>query len=236
MTSAVIVAAGRGTRMKHSSNLSKQYIDILGKTVVLRTLEKFVKSDVIDEIVIVVMKDEEIYFRENVLKKIDTKKIDTKKTIKLIHGGSERFESSYNGIIATSETSDIVLIHDGVRPFVKLEDIANVVEAVKKFDAAVLAVKSKDTIKLAVDNIIEETPNRENVYMIQTPQGFKRNLLIEAYHHMRTAKDDFMPTDDASVVERYGSKVHIVEGSYENIKITTASDIYFAEAIIKMEN
>lgn len=231
MTSAVIVAAGRGTRMKHSSNLSKQYIDILGKTVVLRTLEKFVKSDVIDEIVIVVMKDEEIYFRENVLKKIDTKK-----TIKLIHGGSERFESSYNGIIATSETSDIVLIHDGVRPFVKLEDIANVVEAVKKFDSAVLAVKSKDTIKLAVDNIIEETPNRENVYMIQTPQGFKRNLLIEAYHHMRTAKDDFMPTDDASVVERYGSKVHIVEGSYENIKITTASDIYFAEAILKMGN
>ncbi|MGL5255745.1 MAG: 2-C-methyl-D-erythritol 4-phosphate cytidylyltransferase [Proteocatella sp.] len=231
MVSAVIVAAGKGTRMNHSSNLSKQYIDILGKTVVLRTLEKFIKSEVIDEIVIVIMKAEETYFKENVLSKIDTKK-----PIKLVHGGSERFESSYNGIIATSETSDIVLIHDGVRPFVKLEEISNMVEAVKKFDAAVLAVKSKDTIKLAVDNIIEETPNRENVYMIQTPQGFKRNLLIEAYQHMRTSKDDFMPTDDASVVERYGTKVHIVEGSYENIKITTASDIYFAEAIIKMEN
>lgn len=230
MVSAVIVAAGKGTRMNHRSNLSKQYIDILGKTVVLRTLEKFIKSEVIDEIVIVIMKAEETYFKENVLSKIDTKK-----PIKLVHGGSERFESSYNGIIATSETSDIVLIHDGVRPFVKLEEISNMVEAVKKFDAAVLAVKSKDTIKLAVDNIIEETPNRDNVYMIQTPQGFKRKLLIEAYEHMRNTKDDFMPTDDASVVERYGTKVHIVEGSYENIKLTTASDLYFAEAIVKME-
>lgn len=231
MTSVVIVAAGRGTRMKHSSNLSKQYIDILGKTVVLRTLEKFVKSEVVDEIVIVVMEAEEAYFRENVLSKIETQK-----PIKLIHGGSERFESSYNGIVATSESSDIVLIHDGVRPFVKLEEIESVVETVKNFDAAVLAVKSKDTIKLAVNNIIEETPNRDNVYMIQTPQGFKRKLLIDSYDHMRNSKDGFMPTDDASVVEKHGTKVHIVEGSYENIKITTASDIYFAEAILKMEN
>ena len=153
MTSAVIVAAGRGTRMNHSSNLSKQYIEILGKTVVLRTLEKFIESEVIDEIVIVIMKDEEDYFRENVLSKIDTKK-----PIKLVHGGSERFESSYNGIIATSEQSDIVLIHDGVRPFIQLEEISAVVEKVSKFEAAVLAVKSKDTIKLAVNNIIEETP------------------------------------------------------------------------------
>lgn len=230
MTSVVIVAAGKGTRMNHSSNLSKQYIEILGKTVVLRTLEKFIESEVIDEIVIVIMKDEDAYFRENILSKIDTKK-----PIKLVHGGSERFESSYNGIIATSENADIVIIHDGVRPFIKLEEISAVVETVSKFEAAVLAVKSKDTIKIAIDNIIEETPNRDNVYMIQTPQGFKRKLLIEAYEHMRSNKDDFMPTDDASVVERYGKKVHIVEGSYENIKLTTASDLYFAEAIVKME-
>lgn len=230
MTSAVIVAAGRGTRMKYKPNISKQHIDILGKSVVLRAIEKFIESESVDEIIIVIIKEEEEYFKKNVLSEINTKK-----PVKLIYGGSERFESSYNGIMATSEKSDIILVHDGVRPFVRVEEIDAVTQKAREAGAAVLAVKSKDTIKIAPNDIIEETPDRENVYMIQTPQGFGRKLLIDAYDSMRSLSCGFAPTDDASVVEKYGQKVHIVEGSYENIKITTVSDVVIAEAILQSE-
>ena len=126
MTSAVIVAAGRGTRMKYNPHVSKQHIDILGKSVVLRTIEKFVENELIDEIILVIIKEEEKYFKENVLNKIRTSK-----PIKLVYGGAERVDSSYNGILATDERSEVVLIHDGVRPFVKESEIRAVIEATK---------------------------------------------------------------------------------------------------------
>jgi len=230
MTSAVIVAAGRGTRMQYKPNISKQHIDILGKSVVLRAIEKFIESESVDEIIIVIIKEEEEYFKKHVLSEISTDK-----AVKLVYGGSERFESSYNGIMATSEKADIVLVHDGVRPFVRVKEIDAVVKKAKEEGAAVLAVKSKDTIKIAPNNIIEDTPDRENVYMIQTPQGFGRELLIASYKNLRSLECGFMPTDDASVVEKYGQKVHLVEGSYENLKITTVSDVVIAEAILQSE-
>lgn len=230
MTSAVIVAAGRGTRMKYKPNISKQHIDILGKSVILRTIEKFLEAESVDEIVLVIIENEEEYFRKNVLSCIVTDK-----PIKLVYGGTERVYSCYNGILATDEAADIVLVHDGVRPFVKTSEINEVVEKARQTGAAVLAVKSKDTIKIAPENIIEHTPDRENVYMIQTPQGFSKDTLIKAYQKLIEAKSDFIPTDDASVVEHFGKKVHIVPGSYENIKITTLSDVVLAEAILKSE-
>ena len=161
MTSAVIVAAGKGTRMKYNPNISKQHIDILGKSVVLRTLEKFVEADSVDEIVLVIIEQEESYFKKYVLSQIETTK-----PIKMVYGGAERVDSCYNGILATAEDADVVLIHDGVRPFVKVSEINAVIEEVRKNGAAVLAVKSKDTIKIAPRNVIEHTPNRENVYLI----------------------------------------------------------------------
>lgn len=230
MTSAVIVAAGRGTRMKYKPNISKQHIDILGKSVVLRTIEKFVEAESIDEIVIVIIKEEEDYFRNNVLNYIETSK-----PVKLVYGGKERVHSCYNGIMATDEKAEVVLVHDGVRPFVKTAEIDEVVKATKESGAAVLAVKSKDTIKIAPKNVIEHTPDRENLYMIQTPQGFQKETLVAAYENLINSKSDFVPTDDSSVVENYGQKVHIVEGSYENIKITTLSDVVLAEAILRSE-
>ena len=230
MTSAIIVAAGKGTRMKSAAGVSKQYIEIMGKPVILRTIEKFTESEAVDEIVIVLMKDDEAYFRENIFSKIKSKK-----TVKIAYGGKERFESSLNGIKATSQDSETILIHDGVRPFVKISEIERVSIRAKETGAAVLAVKAKDTVKLVSDGIIESTPDRERVYLIQTPQGFSRKLLIAAYEDLLNSKDGFMPTDDASVVERYGARVGVVEGSYENIKITTVSDIAFAEAILKTE-
>ena len=230
MTSAIIVAAGKGTRMKSAAGVSKQYIEIMGKPVILRTIEKFTESEAVDEIVIVLMKDDEAYFRENIFSKIKSKK-----TVKIAYGGKERFESSLNGIKATSQDSETILIHDGVRPFVKISEIERVSIRAKETGAAVLAVKAKDTVKLVSDGIIESTPDRERVYLIQTPQGFSRKLLIAAYEDLLNSKDGFMPTDDASVVERYGARVGVVEGSYENIKITTVSDLAFAEAILKTE-
>lgn len=230
MTSAVIVAAGKGTRMKYDPNISKQHIDILGKSVVLRTIEKFVDAKSIDEIILVIIKEEEEYFKTHVLNEIHTDK-----PIKMIYGGSERVHSCYNGILATDEKADVVLIHDGVRPFVKISEIDDVVKTTRETGAAVLAVKSKDTIKIAPSNIIEHTPDRENVYVIQTPQGFDRKTLIDAYDNLNDLECGFVPTDDASVVEKYGKKVHIVEGSYENIKITTVSDVILAEAILRSE-
>lgn len=230
MTSAIIVAAGKGTRMRSAAAVSKQYIEIMGKPVILRTIEKFAESEAVDEIVVVLSKDDEAYFRENIFSKIKSKK-----TVKIAYGGKERFESSLNGIKATSQDSETILIHDGVRPFVKISEIERVSIRAKETGAAVLAVKAKDTVKLVSDGIIESTPDRERVYLIQTPQGFSRKLLIAAYEDLLNSKDGFMPTDDASVVERYGARVGVVEGSYENIKITTVSDIAFAEAILKTE-
>lgn len=230
MTSAIIVAAGKGTRMRSAAAVSKQYIEIMGKPVILRTIEKFAESEAVDEIVVVLSKDDEAYFRENIFSKIKSKK-----TVKIAYGGKERFESSLNGIKATSQDSETILIHDGVRPFVKISEIERVSIRAKETGAAVLAVKAKDTVKLVSDGIIESTPDRERVYLIQTPQGFSRKLLIAAYEDLLNSKDGFMPTDDASVVERFGARVSIVEGSYENIKITTVSDIAFAEAILKTE-
>ena len=230
MTSAIIVAAGKGTRMRSAAAVSKQYIEIMGKPIILRTIEKFAESEAVDEIVVVLSKDDEAYFRENIFSKIKSKK-----TVKIAYGGKERFESSLNGIKATSQDSETILIHDGVRPFVKISEIERVSIRAKETGAAVLAVKAKDTVKLVSDGIIESTPDRERVYLIQTPQGFSRKLLIAAYEDLLNSKDGFMPTDDASVVERYGARVGVVEGSYENIKITTVSDLAFAEAILKTE-
>lgn len=230
MTSAVIVAAGRGTRMKYNPHVSKQHIDILGKSVILRTIEKFVACPQVDEIVLVVLPAEEEYFKKSVLSQIHTEK-----PIRLVHGGTERVDSCYNGIVATDPNSKWVVMHDGVRPFVKVSEIEAVIQKAKIHGAAVLAVKSKDTIKIAPQNIIEHTPDRENMYLIQTPQAFERQILLEAYQHLNASQNAFLPTDDASVVERFGAKVHIVEGSYENIKITTVSDIILAEAILRSE-
>ncbi len=216
--------------MKYDPGVSKQHIDILGKSVVLRTIEKFVEAKSIDEIILVIIQAEEDYYKRHVLSQIRTSK-----PIKLIYGGTERADSCYNGILATDERADIVLIHDGVRPFVKVSEIDAVIESAKQNGAAVLAVKSKDTIKIAPNRIVEHTPERATLYLTQTPQGFERKTLIEAYRSLNDRKDGFMPTDDASVVEKYGKSVHIVEGSYENIKITTLSDILLAEAILRTE-
>lgn len=230
MVSTVILAAGKGTRMQHQQNISKQHIDLYEKSVLQRTLEVFLKTASIDEIVLVISEEEEDYVRSALLSQLETAK-----PIRIAHGGAERVFSAYQGICATDENAELVLIHDGVRPFVRVEEIEGVIQAARAQGAAVLAVPAKDTIKLAVDGVITHTPDRSQVYQIQTPQGFRRSLIQESYERLIAAQSDWIPTDDASVAEHFGYPVHIVQGSYENIKITTASDLAVAEAFLRME-
>lgn len=232
MVSVVIVSAGKGTRMKNNNNISKQHIDIFGKSIIVRTIEKFFYLNSINEIILVINSDEEEYFNNKVLNLFGYSS-----KIKLVYGGKERFESVYLGLKKVSPESDIVLVHDGVRPFVTKDNIENIIYYSRKYGAATLAVKSKDTIKYVKDKKINGNIDREYSYMIQTPQGFKKDILLDSYNKFKNGEfgEEFFPTDDSSLVNKNGMDVYVVEGDYNNIKITTISDIIVAEAISKME-
>lgn len=221
-TTAIILSAGSGKRM--NSNIAKQYLEIKDKPIIVYTIEKFLFQD-IDEVIVVTKKDDLEFFE----KLISGEQF---KNIKLVIGGRERSESVFNALKDISEDTEIVIIHDGVRPFIKREVIKENINSAKKYGAVITAVKTKDTIKIVQDNKIKETPNRENLYMAQTPQTFRKDIIKRAYNEF---KIDEKATDDSVLVENIGIDVHIVEGSYENIKITTKEDLIIAEAIINNE-
>ncbi|MCX7695343.1 MAG: 2-C-methyl-D-erythritol 4-phosphate cytidylyltransferase [Caloramator sp.] len=223
MVTALIVAAGKGKRMGLGYN--KQYLLIDGKEVIARTIDIFEEADFIDNIVVVVSKDEIEYFKENIIDRYGYKKVD-----KLVCGGEERQHSVYNGLIECKD-SDIVIIHDGARPFVKKEHILETINRAKTFGASALAVKAKDTVKLVKGDFFEETLDRDSIYFIQTPQTFQYELIMRAHEHAK--EKGIIATDDTSLLEQLGKKVAMVEGSYDNIKITTKEDIYLAELILK---
>lgn len=225
MNSAVIVAAGMGKRMQ--SNINKQYIKLRDKEVVAHTIEVFDKNDNIDEIIVAVREDEEEFFVEHVLNKYNFDK-----KIKIAHGGNERQDSVYNGLKKVSKECNIVLIHDGARPFVSDAIINNSIEEAIENKAVVVGVPVKDTIKVLDDkNIITNTPNRKYVWAVQTPQSFDYELLMKSYDN--AFENNFFGTDDAMLVENMGYNVKMIMGSYENIKMTTKEDLNFAEQILK---
>lgn len=223
MVTALIVAAGKGKRF--GAGFNKQYFNILGKEIIARTLEKFEDMDFIDNIVVVVSNDEIEYFNENIVKKYAYKKIK-----RVVAGGEERQHSVYNGLLESKE-ADIVVIHDGARPFVKKEQVLKAIDEARIHGASALAVNVKDTIKVAEGGYFTHTPNRSTLYAVQTPQVFKYDIIINAHEFAR--KNNIITTDDTSLVELIGQKVRIVDGSYDNIKITTPEDIYLAEMILK---
>ena len=150
----------------------------------------------------------------------------------MTYGGKERQDSVYNGLKCLDKDTDTVLIHDGVRPFVKSEDIEKTIRSVSEWECCVLGVKVKDTIKICDSNgITINTPDRSSLWIAQTPQAFKYDTIMSAYES--AFGEGFYGTDDAMIAERYGRKIKMVEGSYENIKITTPEDIYIGEAIIR---
>ncbi len=159
-------------------------------------------------------------------------KYNFSKVQKIIDGGETRQDSVYNGLKALSPDVDIVVIHDGARPLVEETLIQDSIEAAQKNGAVIAAIPLKDTVKKSQKNFfIKETLNREEIWRAQTPQTFKYDMILSAYH--QAYKDKFCATDDAAIVERYGHKVKMIIGSEENIKITTPFDIIIAENFLK---
>ena len=225
---AIVLAAGQGSRM--GTKVQKQYLEILGKPVLYYSLDAFEQSDIIDEIILVVGEGQEAYCQKEIVDKYGFEKVT-----KVVLGGKERYESVYLGLAALQQDSiDYVFIHDGARPFVNEEMLARAYQSVKECDACVVGMPSKDTIKVVDEkNVVIETPERRFLWQVQTPQVFAYELIKDAYFELMEQKD-IKVTDDAMVLEQVkGLPVKLVEGSYENIKITTPEDLYIAEAFLK---
>lgn len=221
---AVIVAAGKGKRMNLGHN--KQYILLRNKPILVYTLEVFERNSNIDEIILVVPKNELIYCQKEIVEKHHIKKV-----LLLVAGGEERRDSVYEAIKNLSTDTDIVLIHDGARPFISRDIVDKCINEARNSDAVVVAVPVKDTIKTVNENLeVVCTHKREDLWAIQTPQAFSHSLIKNAYEEGILKKSN--STDDAMMVEALGHKVKIVLGSYENIKITTQEDLIIAEQIL----
>ena len=227
MNGVVIVAAGTGSRM--NIGINKQFIKLEGKEIIAYTIEKFYNNSNIEDIVVVVKEDESEFFKKEILDKYNFK------NIKIAYGGKERQDSVYNGLKLLDEKCDVVLIHDGARPFVSDKIIDKSIEEAKEHKAIVVGVPVKDTIKV-IDNDknIVDTPNRSVLWAVQTPQTFDYNILIDAYKD--AFKNKFYGTDDAMLVERIGYKVKMLEGSYNNIKITTQEDLNIGSQILRVQD
>ena len=225
-STAIVLAAGQGKRM--GTKIQKQFLEIDGKPILYYSLFAFQKSAIIDEIILVTGEDMIDYCKESIVEKYHFSKVT-----KVVSGGAERYHSVWNGL-QLIDHDGFVFIHDGARPFVN-EDIMNrAYAAVAEHRACVVGMPVKDTIKIANENgFAIETPNRSLVWAVQTPQVFDVDLIKEAYAKLME-KDDIPVTDDAMVAEcMLGIQVKLVEGSYENIKITTPEDLVIAESFLK---
>ncbi|KAA8995985.1 2-C-methyl-D-erythritol 4-phosphate cytidylyltransferase [Paenibacillus spiritus] len=214
---AVIVAAGRGTRMGTAE--SKQYLLLRGKPIVVHTLEAFQRHERISEIILVTGEGEVERCKEWV------QAYGLTKVAAVLPGGSERQHSVHRGLKALG--TEWVMVHDGVRPFVEAAQIDACFLEAQRTGASVLAVPVKDTIKQVDGGVVVSTPDRSSLWAIQTPQTFRLSELLAAYESAE--REGFVGTDDSSVAERSGIRVAVVEGSYANIKITTPEDLDFAE-------
>ena len=219
MTTAIILAAGRGTRMKTS--VPKQFLDLGGEPMFMKSLRVFEESDVIDEIFLVTSEEYVEYCRQVIAKAGKFRKVRD-----VIIGGERRSDSVYNALLAC-EGTDYVMIHDGARPYVTEAILERTDRAVRVYSAAAVGVPSKDTVKIADnDGFAASTPDRSRVWLIQTPQAFSYKLIREANDLLRAEGRMDSVTDDAMIVEASGlARVKLVEGAYSNIKITTEEDM-----------
>lgn len=231
MVTAIIVASGWGKRLGYPEG--KQFLDLLGRPVVSYSISAFISHPYVDIVLVVINPEDknkfikmkkELYFQER----------------KLRHcfGGKERLESVKKGlekarsIMAESFDDSVILIHDGARPLITEEVITRVIKGVEKFGSAVCGILTTDTVKVVKNGRVLDTPDRRNLYLAQTPQGFRGSILWASYQGI-SLKRDYLPTDDSSVVESKGFPVYMVEGSRENIKLTTESDLAIIREIMK---
>jgi len=221
---AVIAAGGSGRRMQLPGN--KVFFPLLGKPVLSHTLEVFDSCEQISEIVVVVPREEIESCRHMVVKAACLKT-----PVKVVAGGKERQDSVRCGILAAAEDCDYVVVHDGARPLLTSSLLERVLREGITWGAAVAAVPLKDTVKIGDSKgFVVDTPDRHTLWSVQTPQVFKKDVLVAAHEFARSS--GALGTDDASLVEELGNRVKIVSGEYENIKITTPEDLEIAEAIL----
>ena len=220
---AIIPAAGEGRRMGRA--VEKQFLHLHGVPVLAHTLGVFDKSPEVDDVVLVVAPQQRQALKESVLGPYPCRKL-----LGVVDGGSERQDSVASGLDAVPGDSELVVVHDGVRPLVSVDLLGAVLKAANEHGAALAAIPAGDTVKRARGEVVVETLERETIWLAQTPQAFQASLLRSAYE--KAFRDKIMVTDDAALVESLGVSVHLVPGSPENIKVTTPTDLVIAEALL----
>ena len=222
---AIIVAAGKGLRMNDSQK--KQYLCVAGVPVIVHTLRVFSSCDAIDKISLVVPKEDLDFCRDKIISVAGSVK-----EIILVAGGPRRQDSVYNGLRTIPANDSIVLIHDGVRPLVTPDQLNACINAAHKYGACILGVPAFDTLKrVNTAGTIAQTLDRDTIWLAQTPQAFRYDLIMKAHKHAR--KHGLTATDDASLVEQLGLEVKIIEGSRRNIKITNPDELKLASILLK---
>ncbi len=226
-------ASGGPFDKRRAGSKSKQFFELQGTPILVHTLRKFAQCHAVSEIVVALRKSETPVFQKQIERE------NFIKPLRMVEGGEHRQNSVANALAAIQAADDdIVLIHDAVRPFVDQETIVNVIEAVKKYEAAIAGVPAIDTVKqvdrTADGAVVLATVPREKMVLAQTPQGFRFGLLKKAFDEAMA--DGFMGTDEASLIERSGRLVHVVMGSPRNMKITTPADLELAEFFLSLEN
>jgi 2-C-methyl-D-erythritol 4-phosphate cytidylyltransferase len=218
---AIIPAAGRGKRI--GASVPKQFLEIQGRPLLHHTLMVFASCKLIDYVVLVMPRADVDEMGEDWLNKYEIVR-------KVVVGGEQRQDSVYNGFSSLEEGTDIVVVHDGVRPFTTPQMIIATVEAAQQHGAAITAIPVSDTVKQAVDGFVKQTVPRDGLWRVQTPQAFQCGLLQQAFK--KAKKDSYYGTDEGSLVEYLGERVKIVPGSELNIKITRKEDLVLGESLL----
>jgi 2-C-methyl-D-erythritol 4-phosphate cytidylyltransferase len=218
----IIPAAGQGKRMGAGKN--KLLLELNNIPVLIHTLKVFEEDELCEGIILAIHPQDKEEFI------LLLKKHNVKKVLDLVPGGKERQDSIYNAL-KTVKTEGIILVHDAARPFILKDQIHRLLDTAQKTDAAIIGVPAKDTMKTVRDNVVKATVERSSLWVVQTPQAFRFSLLYRAYE--QAAKDGFVGTDDSSLVERISHPVTMVEGDYDNLKLTTQEDLFFAQAILQ---
>jgi 2-C-methyl-D-erythritol 4-phosphate cytidylyltransferase len=226
MNIAIIAAAGTGSRM--ASDRPKQFLQLAGTPIIFHTLKPFERCESIQEVIVVLPPEVSAAFLA------EAGKQGLRKLARVVPGGASRADSVKRGLLTIrAATAEIVAVHDGVRPFVTVEEIDNTVAAAQRDGAAILATPVTDTIKLVDGDTVVKTLERRNLRQALTPQCFRYELLRKAYEQADVSDPSL--TDESALVERLGQKVTIVEGSARNIKITTPRDLLIAETFLSTD-
>jgi 2-C-methyl-D-erythritol 4-phosphate cytidylyltransferase len=220
---AIIAAAGQGRRL--AAAVAKQYLSVGGMPILARTLRVFDENPLVEGIVLAVGAEQREALEERVLRSYPCLKL-----LRVVTGGVERQESVARALEAVSPGCEVVVIHDGVRPLLSQELLTAVIQSAQRSGAAMAAVPAWETVKEVQGGVVRATLDRSRIWLAQTPQAFFTNFIRRA--HEAAAREGTQGTDDAALVERLGISVEVVPGSEENIKVTTAADLLFAEAVL----